>query len=194
MFKPTYHNQGVYGNMGLVMNLPGINNFDTMRYISKAMTQDFKGFSLQFIAKQLELEVQKGNTQHMQFNAHWYERSDYNAQQMCEYNIIDCLVTLGICWKLDLFNQILNMCYATNCSIEDALVYSTGAISVSTLCSYAYNKGVKFVWTKCDWRPSIFEGGLVWFRGIVACPQVCIIDFGTFMQLQTLNPTQTYIK
>jgi hypothetical protein len=86
------------------MDLPGRNNFDTLKYISKAMKQDFKGFSLDSIAQQLELEVQKGGTQHMQFTPQWYKKSDYNAQQMCEDIIIDCVVTLNICWKQDLFN------------------------------------------------------------------------------------------
>jgi DNA polymerase elongation subunit (family B) len=176
-FKETFHTVHQRGNMGLVMSIPGINNLDTYRYIHKAMTQSFRGFSLKVIAEDLKIEQQKQSTLGFNFTPEWYTRSDTNATKMCVYNIADCEVCLAVCWKLDLFNQIINMCFATNCSINDALVYSTGAIAATALAHHASELGCKFMWTRCDWHPTKFKGGLVWFRGKISCPLVCIIDF-----------------
>ena len=176
-FTPTFHKVKSYGNMGLILELPGINNFDTYRYITKAMEHDFRGFSLSAIADQLELKSKKITDHRMEFSEAWYTRCDANAHSMCAYNIRDCEVALNICWKLDIFNKVINMCYATNCCIPDALIYSTGAISVSTLCSKAHEIGSKYIWTRCDWHPDTIKGGLVWFRGKISCPRVCVVDF-----------------
>ena len=51
-FQPTSRSISA-GNtsVGLIICLPGINNFDTLRYMYKAMAPDFKGFSLGYLTK-----------------------------------------------------------------------------------------------------------------------------------------------
>lgn len=86
-FRPTHHMFRSHGNMGLILCTPGINNLDTFRYISKARTQEHKGFSLASIADQLNLVVGKGSTASVKFNLHWHERSDHNAKSAVKHSV-----------------------------------------------------------------------------------------------------------
>ena len=75
----------------------------------------------------------------------------------------DCNLTLEIVFKLDLINSIVGMCYAANCSIRDALIYSTGGMAISSICAYAHNIDARYMWTRCDWKPPSFKGAIVSF-------------------------------
>ena len=80
---------------------------DTHRYIKKAMPQRLHSFSLTNLANYLELPIRKMKTRSLAFDLKWYMFSNTNDQNMVAYNILDCDVTLDLCCKLDLPNQMI---------------------------------------------------------------------------------------
>jgi hypothetical protein len=137
-FSPTSPTLGKnMSSLGFIMLLPGINNMDTFRYIRKAMAQRFKSFALGNLAQDLGLQHKKLDTSKMEFSLKWYTRSLSNATDMIRYNMIDCKVTLDLCFSLDLVNQMIALCSITKSYILDVMLSSTGAIAASCLCNYA---------------------------------------------------------
>ena len=149
----------------------------TYRYVKKAMPQKFKSFSLANLAIDLDLEHKKMETSTIACNMEWFERNINNTITMIKYNILHCEVTLDLCFSLDLINQIIALCSMTRSYILDVMLYSTGAIAASCLCNRAYDKNCRYVWTRCDYWPSEFEGGEVYFRSPIVYKNPMIIDF-----------------
>jgi DNA polymerase elongation subunit (family B) len=96
---------------------------------------------------------------------------------MTKYNMQDCEVTLNLCFKLDLINQMIAICNITRSYIVDVMVSSTGAIAASALCNYALNEGREYIWTRCDYHPVEFLGGYVQFKRPIVCRYPMIVDF-----------------
>lgn len=163
--------------IGLIMAIPGINNVDTYKYIYHSMYHRFKVFSLDQICKALELPVQKMYSHNLRFCKDWYSSCFTNRLEMARYNIVDCEATLAVCKRLDMINQIVALCYGANAWIRDVLLYNTGAMSLSSMCSVAWKHGYKYNWTRCDWVPNTFVGGQVLFTGNKVERDVAIVDF-----------------
>jgi DNA polymerase elongation subunit (family B) len=177
-FIPTSHNLGKsVSSMGFIMAIPGINNLDTFRYIKKAMAQRFRSFALGNLAMDLNLKHQKLDTSHMEFSLDWYQRSIINTIDMINYNMIDCEVTLDLCFTLDLINQMVALTSITRSYILDVMLSSAGSIAASCICNYAHQNECRYVWTRCDHRPELFEGGEVHFKRPIVCSFPMIIDF-----------------
>ena len=164
-------------SVGFIMTIPGINNLDTLRYTRKAMPQRFKSFALGRLAEDLGLECSKLSTTGMEFSVKWYSFCSTNAVDMIMYNMMDCEVTIGVCFKLDLINQIIAVCAITRAYIVDVMLYSTGAMAASALCSRALERNMKYLWTRCDYQPPDFQGGHVHFKAPIVCSHPMIIDF-----------------
>jgi len=163
--------------MGLIMTIPGINNLDTYKYIYHSMYHRFKYFSLDHLSNTLELPLTKMNSENIHFCKDWYSRSFVNSLQMATYNMRDCDATLGLCNKLDIINQVVSLCYGAKAWIRDVMLYNTGAMSLSSMCSIAWSKGYRYNWTRCDWIPDIFSGAHVLFTGEKVKRNVAIVDF-----------------
>ncbi len=164
-------------SVGFIMTIPGVNNLDTLRYTRKAMPQRFSSFALGKLAQDLELSSSKLSTANMEFSVKWYLSCSANAVDMIRYNMMDCEVTIGVCFKLDLINQIIAICAITKAYIIDVMLYSTGAIAASALCSRALENNMKYIWTRCDYQPPDFQGGHVHFKTPIVCSYPMIIDF-----------------
>jgi DNA polymerase elongation subunit (family B) len=54
---------------------------------------------------------------------------------------------------------------------------SIGAMSVTSMCSIAWDKGYRYNWTRCDWVPDVFTGGQVLFTGEKVWRNIAIVDF-----------------
>jgi DNA polymerase elongation subunit (family B) len=177
-FIPTSHMIGKgISNMGFILCIPGINNLDTYRYIKKAMPQRFKSFALANLALDLGLTHKKLDTSSMTFSLTWYKHLHSNSHSMTTYNMMDCEVTLELCFKLDLVNQLIAISNITRSYIIDVMLSSTGAIAASALCAYALTRQCRYNWTRCDYHPDNFEGGYVHFRRPLVCSHPMIIDF-----------------
>ncbi|KAL7525822.1 hypothetical protein ACHAXR_001174, partial [Thalassiosira sp. AJA248-18] len=101
-------------NIGLILNIPGVNNLDTLTYIKASMFGTFSQFSLDNLAKELKLVTLKGSTTEMQFDMEWFTEAANNTRLMCKYNLIDCYVVLELCKKLNLVNEITGLCYCSS--------------------------------------------------------------------------------
>ena len=163
--------------MGLIMTIPGINNLDSYKYIYHSMYDRFKYFSLDYLSNILDLPLTKMDKIDIHFCKDWYSGSFVNSLTMAKYNMRDCEVTLELCNKLDIINQIMSLSHCANAWIRDVLLYNTGAMSVSSVCSNAWSKGFRYNWTRCDWIPNIFSGGHVLFTGKKVRKNVSIVDF-----------------
>lgn len=164
-------------NLGLIMELPGINNFDTLRYLRKAMFMKFRSFKLGSLAESLDLSVGKMDSSQYTHDIYEFMSDRDNALGIMRYNVRDCDVVLELCFKLDLINTMVSICYATKSAIQDVLIYSTGAIATSCLSNYASNIDARFVWTRCDWQPETLPGAYVMFRKPCVTSNVPSIDF-----------------
>jgi len=164
-------------NMGFIMCIPGINNFDTLRYMRKSMVQRFHSFALGDLANTLGLTNRKLSTKDMKFDLGWFSRSGFNSTSMVRYNMMDCEVNLDLCFQLDLINQMMAICNITRSYMLDVMIYSTGAIAASALCASALRDDMKYVWTRCDYRPYEFEGGYVHFKKPIVCEMPMVFDF-----------------
>ena len=163
--------------IGLIMTVPGINNLDTYKYIFHSMYHSFKQFSLEHLSNVLELPLGKMDSRALHFCRDWYSASFVNRFDMARYNMRDCDATLGLCEKLDIINQVVSLCYGAKAWIRDVMLYNTGAMSLSSMCSIAWNKGYRYNWTRCDWIPNVFSGGQVLFTGEKVKRNVAIVDF-----------------
>lgn len=163
--------------IGLIMVIPGINNIDTYKYIYHSMYHRFSSFSLEYLCRTLELPIGKMDRGIMKFCQDWYSSSFANSLKMTQYNMMDCDATLSLCNKLDMINQIVALCYGARAWIRDVALYNTGAMSLSSMCSVAWNHGYRYNWTRCDWIPDVFTGGQVLFTGNKVRRDVAIVDF-----------------
>lgn len=164
-------------SMGLMMNIPGINNLDTLLYIRASMAGSFSQFSLDSLAKELKLPMLKGTTPSGSFNLEWFNGAPGNTRDMVKYNMLDCKVCLELCRKLDPINQIIALCYCSRAWIEDVMLYNTGAMAISCVCFEALRDKCTYNWTRCDWKPQDFKGGEVLFRQGLISKNVLIVDF-----------------
>jgi len=163
--------------MGLILDIPGINNLDTLIYIRSSMFGTFKQFSLDSLAKELNLSVLKGSTQDIKFEMEWFQESAGNTHLMSVYNNIDCRVVLKLCKHLDLINQIIALCYCSRSWIEDVMLYNTGAMATSCICFNAMLHKCTYNWTRCDWHPLNFKGGEILFDQPLIASHVMVVDF-----------------
>ena len=166
-----------YPSMGLMMAIPGINNLDTLMYIRTSMFGTFNQFSLDSLGKQLKLCKLKMNNKEMPFNIALYTSCADYARRMARYNIMDCEVTIELCKKLDLVNQIVALCYCSRAWAEDVMLYNTGAMATSCTCYNALKEGYRYNWTRCDWKPMDFRGGEILFSTPLIASNVQIVDF-----------------
>jgi DNA polymerase elongation subunit (family B) len=192
-FLPTSSTIGkTVSNMGFIMCIPGINNFDMLRCMRKAMPQKFKSFSLENLAADLKLTNRKLNTDHMKFELEWFQQSILNAIWMAKYNLMDCQVNLELCRHQDLLNQIVRLCRITRSHILDVMIHSTGAMAASSLCSYALKQNKCYVWTRCNHYPKEFIGGHVHFRSPIVCssPMICGLGsmYPSIMKCANISP------
>jgi DNA polymerase elongation subunit (family B) len=95
--------------IGLVMTIPGINNLDTYRYMIQSMYDKFSSFSLGALCAAVGIKVGKVDNSDLRFCNEWYSSSTTNRLLMVRYNMQDCNVTLALCEKLDLINQIMSL-------------------------------------------------------------------------------------
>lgn len=159
------------------MTIPGINNLDTYKYIFHSMYNRFRHFSLEYLCNTLELPLTKLSNERCRFCKDWYSSSFVNSIEMANYNIRDCEATLELCQKLDIIYQIVSLCYGAKAWIRDVILYNTGAMSLSSMCAMAWSRGYRYNWTRCDWIPSVFSGGQVFFKGEKVRRNVAIVDF-----------------
>ena len=165
--------------MGLVMTIPGINNLDTYKYIYHSMYDRFAMFSLEYLSKVLEVPLPKISNENTHFCIDWYSASFANSLAMATCNMRDCDATLGVCNKLDIINQVVSLCYVAKAWIRDVMLYNTGAMALSSMCSIAWTKGYRYNWTRCDWIPNVFSGGHVFFTSEKVRRNVAIVDFSS---------------
>jgi DNA polymerase elongation subunit (family B) len=163
--------------LGLIMTIPGINNIDTYKYIYHSMNHVFKAFSLQYLCNTLDLGVGKLDSTRLRFCKQWYSSSFANALEMTHYNMRDCEATLALCEIFDMINPIVALCYGAKAWIWDVALYNTGAMSLSSMCAIAWDRGYRYNWTRCDWIPDVFTGGQVLFTGERVQRNVAILDF-----------------
>jgi hypothetical protein len=147
------------------MTIPGINNIDTYKYVYHSMYHVFKVFLLQHLRHSLDIPMGKLDTTRLRFCKQWYTSSFVNTLEMIHYNIRDCEATLALSERLDIINQIVALCYGAKTWIRDVSLYNTGAMSLISMCSIAWDKGYRYNWTRCDWVPDVFTGGQVLFTG-----------------------------
>ena len=115
---------------------------------------------------------------------------------MAKYNLMDCQVNLELCRHQDLLNQIVGLCRITRSYILDVMIYSTGAMAASSLCSYALKQNKHYVWTRCDHYPKEFIGGHVHFRSPIVCssPMICnfVSMYLSIMKCANISPETIY--
>ena len=164
-------------DFGLMMVLPGINNLDTYRYIRQSMFGTYKAFSLDALCKANDIPSPKIGSDTRVFSEYWYMESSANAKSMLIYNLRDCTANLALCVKLDIINQVIALSYAARAWIEDVMLYNTGAMATSCLCSAAFTRGYEYNWTRCDWNPNDFKGGELMYFGPLVANNVMSMDF-----------------
>lgn len=163
--------------VGLILDIPGVNNLDTLIYVRSSMFGTFSQFSLDYLAKQLKLPMLKGCTNKMKFEIEWFEGALNNSRLMSVYNIMDCCVVLELCKNLDLINQIIALCYCSRAWIEDVMLYNTGAMATSCICFNAMEHKCVYNWTRCDWKPQDFKGGEILYSQPLIAHNVLVVDF-----------------
>ena len=105
-FKQTTRHSAISTlDIGLMMCIPGINNLDTLLYISKSMFGTYKSFKLGALCTANGIPSPKCAGHIHIFSERWYRETNYNALAMMSYNIGDCTANLGLCEKLDLINM-----------------------------------------------------------------------------------------
>lgn len=163
-------------DFGLIMTIPGINNLDTYRFIRESMFGEYKLFGLGPLCEANGIASPK-TTHHRTFSSRWFEQTGVNATTMAVYNLGDCIANLELCKRLDLVNQVVSLCYASRAWIQDVMLYNTGAIATSCLCTAAYIRGYDFAWNRCDWRPESFRGGELIYTGPCVASNIMSVDF-----------------
>ncbi len=99
-----------------------------------------------------------------------------NTAEMMTYNVINCQVTLELCFELDLINQRVALCFFAKSYVVDVMLSSSGAIAASSLSSYVWEQGYRYSWTS-DHRPEKFYGGQVHFKGGAVTSYPMVVDF-----------------
>mmetsp|Transcript_2713 Transcript_2713/g.7222 ORF Transcript_2713/g.7222 Transcript_2713/m.7222 type:complete len:926 (+) Transcript_2713:17548-20325(+) len=164
-------------DFGLIMDIPGINNLDTYRFIRQSMFGTYKTFSLGALCESNGIRSPKLLSTTLVFSELWYKDNAVNTMDMMRYNIADCRANLQLCEKLDLINEIISLSYIAKAWISDVLLYNTGAMATSCLCASALKDDYTFAWSRCDWRPENFKGGEVLYTGPCVASNLMIVDF-----------------
>jgi len=111
-------------SMGLMMNIQGINNLDTLLYIRTSTFGTFAQFSLDSLAKELKLPMLKGSTKiyYLRWNGLAVHGLPCDLRAMQEA-------------RPDKSNS--GSMLRSRALIEDVLLYNTGAMATSCVCFHA---------------------------------------------------------
>ena len=135
---------------GLMIDIPGINNMDTYRFIKQSMFSNYKSFRLKNLCNANDTASPKIHDVSLIFGEEWYNSTGINRKDMIKYNMADCVANLELCRSLDLITQILCLSYCSSSWIRDVLLYNTGDMTTSCICNNVYEEDEYVIECGCD--------------------------------------------
>lgn len=174
---------GIFGkpSYGSILNVPGIYNVDLLVYMSKSLYK-LPSFKLGDVA------IALGTTKK---TAMPEMTEDVDQEVLREYNMNDCVVTLGI-WKKEKLEQIIpSLAVCTSSPIYDCCRYVTGTLASLGYSSYVMGLGSLVLWSECT-MPQSYSGGYVMepIKGLHEHIVVCDFSsmYPTIMASCNINP------
>jgi DNA polymerase elongation subunit (family B) len=170
--KPTY---------GSIINIPGTYNVDLQLYMVKSLYK-FRSFKLGDVAKDM------GVTDKMKMPV---MQEGVNAEELRNYNLNDCTVTLDI-WKKEKIEYIIpSLALCTSSPVYDCSRYVTGTLAPLGYSSYSASRRCLIQWSTCSTLQS-YSGGYVMepVRGVHKDIFVCDFKsmYPTIMASCNINP------
>ena len=176
-FNPISTKNESYAGFKLMITIPGVNNVDSLAYIRTSKFSVYQSYSLGSLAKVLGT-YNKGSAPGFSLNL---SKEDY--VRMFEYNIGDCYALRGICDKLDILSEIVNLCSSAMSPFEDVGVYKTGVIAWSYILSECIARGTRFRWPKSLRPYTDIRGGHVISNG------ANLVGFNICLDFDSLYPS-----
>jgi DNA polymerase elongation subunit (family B) len=161
---------GAFGksSYGSILNIPGVYNVDLMVFMNKSLYK-LPSFRLGDVAEYLGT-VKKTKMPIMGPNV--------DPEVLREYNMNDCVVTMGIWKKEKIEYTIPSLALCMSSPVYDCCRYITGTMAPLGYASHLMSKGVAVRWGKCT-IPQVYKGGYVMepVRGVHESIVVC--DFNS---------------
>ena len=170
--KPTY---------GSIINIPGTYNVDLLLYMNKS-SYKLPSFKLGDVAEYFGTAKKTAMPE---------MTKDVNQLALREYNINDCVATLGI-WKKEKLEQIIpSLAVCTASPVYDCCRYVTGTLASLGYSSYVIGLGSLVKWSSCTMEQK-YSGGYVMkpIKGLHSYIVVCDFTsmYPTIMASCNINP------
>jgi DNA polymerase elongation subunit (family B) len=158
-FAPISIKNDPFPGFKLIIDIPGVNNVDSLVYIMKSKSSSFESFSLAGLSNVL-------NTHKRSYApAFTMPLDQVEHGSMFRHNINDCYALKGVCDELDILTEISNLCQSARSPFKDVSVYETGLMTWSYILHNCVEQNLFFKWPERIFQFSEIRGGQIMSTG-----------------------------